>query len=364
MEPNEAGTEWEYEYETGETEDFYFTLDVSSNQQATAAKASQANRKSSKSTQKVTQSNQIEEGDKLQILGLDSIDPLIMHDGHLYSCQWSTDLGTQFYIAKPGVAEQTLRSGHVLDVLGLSRVRLIGSPATLRERRNDSEEHAQGATAENAIELDDHADEVTIERSRSQSQGLNDTEAGAGAGATPTPRTPEITDPTLQARASFLERLQSIKQRKGETDRVPLYGVKNYQVPANKQEIRQRAMEADMEKSVSLPQPNGGVKTRGSYKRKSANLESSSAETKRRKPGPKMSANIKASLDFDAASYATPPPGSGLLPLRPAGEVFPVRDNVAIGAQTQRPRPSNGFNGEIESTGPQDEPTNAILDQT
>ena len=91
----------------------------------------------------------------MQVLDLHSENPLVKLGESFYSCHWSTDLGTQFYVTKSGVVEEPLRRGHVLDVLGVSRARLTGRPVTLHRRRPDVAEQSVGSSAVNAIALDE-----------------------------------------------------------------------------------------------------------------------------------------------------------------------------------------------------------------
>ena len=215
-------SEWEYEYNDNETEDFYFTLDVTTLQSQSGSIA--ANDKKTKGRLPVQPTEQ------LQLLDLHSDNPLIKLGEHFYSCHWSTDLGTQFYVAKPGIDEKPLKPGHVLDVIGISRARLTGEPVTLHRRRPDALEKPVGSTAAEAIVLDEDED-------------------AASAVSTPTPMPTSLhrslnkninrlttarqnaRDPLVKAQASFLERLAIIKRKKGEKDAVPVSGVDDFSAP-------------------------------------------------------------------------------------------------------------------------------------
>ena len=269
-------SEWEYEYDEDEREEFYFTLDVTSNQSELASKAYRSKRSYNRSEAKPVHNGEVpnavgneplsaqatptptpngnaqhetlpakedsirEKVGPLQMLDLHTSNPLVKCGRKLYSCHWSTDLGTQFYLTAPGVVDQALRSGRILDVVSLSRTRLVGTPATLRRR----EDTAADVQPENAIEVEsdgevvEEDDDVDITADTPDDVLLRTIQPGSS-------RTPlfaaarrQTKDPTLKAQASFLERLTAIKEKKGETDRVPINGVKNYTTPVNKDEIR------------------------------------------------------------------------------------------------------------------------------
>ncbi|GAB7360505.1 hypothetical protein MBLNU230_g8455t1 [Neophaeotheca triangularis] len=169
--------EWEYELDEEETEELYFTLDLTTHvpdallhrTQATDKKgenyaatrstfhaqvpigdedediieedgtfhfvtdadaaAAQAADDQGKDTGNggSTNSNQ-----KLRILDLHTTNPLVQFNDALYSCYWHTDLGSQIYIARPGTAANPYRSGYHVDVLGSSQARLMAKPLYAR----------------------------------------------------------------------------------------------------------------------------------------------------------------------------------------------------------------------------------------
>ena len=332
---DEEQSEWEYEYDENETEDYYFTLDVTTNLPDAALKVDQSKRKRLKQTTKTheagstrdgqasesvplqhgaTESNEpttVEsstpsDGGRLEVLDLHTKNPLIMLDNKVYSCHWCTDLGSQFYVAQPGIADKPLRPGRVLDVIGLSRARLIGRPATLHQLKVNGAEQLEGATAEKAIEIGDEDSDVNVAADTPDRTPLGD--ALAPERAHSAYARPEIKDPALQARASFLERLQSIKQQKGETDKIPFYGVKSYQLPANRDEIRERALAADAEREGDDATPAVKKKKRGPNKTRGASTTGkNSSGSSRGKSGPKSGASLRASLGFTNSSRVASP---------------------------------------------------------
>ena len=315
--------EWEYEYDDNETEDYYFTLDITTNQPRRTQKSgppakrrrltgpengTAADGSAVKSTANALDTSaaaaQSDPHGKLQVLDLHTENPLVLLDGNLHSCRWSTDIGTQFYVAKAGTAEKPLRAGRVVDVVGLSRARLVGSPVIARPRPKEKAVASVGATEANAIavEAEDDQEEENGEEDATAGNDLNEADASLHTELTTAERFAkarrEVKGPQAEARISFLERLSAIKEKKGETDQIPISGVKQYELPTNQDEIRKASMAADAERENgerSLPAKN---RKRGSYKKKpqSENAVVPTPEQQRQKPGPKTSSEVKSSL--------------------------------------------------------------------
>ncbi|KAF2213761.1 hypothetical protein CERZMDRAFT_83864 [Cercospora zeae-maydis SCOH1-5] len=251
------GSEWEYEYDPNETEDLYFTLDLTTHvPDALARKYDSAarNHGTAKSGQDNgdAQNDDAEDGDgntkqragpsrprsNLQLLDLHTRNPLVKFDDGIYNCYWSTDLGTQFHISQAGAIPQPRRPGTVLDVIGLSQTRLIGKPVTLTEKNFDANGRAQSTAPEHdtvdaqSNDGDAQQEEAPVPLSNDPSQPLI------------IPR--ELCrNATAEAQASFLERLSQIKLKRGETDRIPMYSIRSHPDPKNKDELRKRAFEAE-----------------------------------------------------------------------------------------------------------------------
>ena len=212
--------EWEYEYDDEETEDFYFTLDVTTLQSQSSSNATHIGKGKAPARP----------NDQLQVLDLHSDSPLIKLGDCFYSCHWSTDLGTQFYVANPGIDEKPLRRGHVLDVIGISRARLTGEPVTLHRRRPDAPEKAVGSTTADAIVLDNEEDVASNVSTPTPVPTSLDHSLNKNINRLATARQ-NARDPVVKAQASFLERLAIIKQKKGEKDAVPIFGVDDLSAP-------------------------------------------------------------------------------------------------------------------------------------
>ncbi|KAF2863060.1 hypothetical protein K470DRAFT_268607 [Piedraia hortae CBS 480.64] len=134
--------EWEYEYEyhEGETEDIYFTLDLSTHvDKSTKAPSTftrqsrnRTKRKRDKVQESAEASARADSTDtgpsQLQILGLHTTSPVVQCDNQCFECEWYTDFGAQVYISEPGIVEPVLQKGRCIDVVGVSRLRLVGKP--------------------------------------------------------------------------------------------------------------------------------------------------------------------------------------------------------------------------------------------
>lgn len=76
----------------------------------------------------------------LQIMDLESDGPMIVYQGQIYSCQWASGIGSDLlFMRRPDNASpgyKPLHSFKEVDILGISAVKLVASPATI-ERRQD-----------------------------------------------------------------------------------------------------------------------------------------------------------------------------------------------------------------------------------
>jgi hypothetical protein len=252
-EPHTTDAEdWEYEYDQHETEDIYFTLDltthvpnaiqekqyakngkligganVAANEDTPQGDATliEANEGAEPPNGHVTNTPAIMEASTLQILDLHTEKPYVKFNNGFYSCQWFTDLGTQFWITNPGVVSDPKLSGHVLDVVGSSQTRLVAKPANLKRKRDakEAEPSVEGQTAAQSIEInnDEAASDVSDAESRSNALDVQPEQDPNKAMIIPRQK---IRDPHLASQANFMERLSELKLKKGEKDahRIPL----------------------------------------------------------------------------------------------------------------------------------------------
>nr|OQO30000.1 hypothetical protein B0A51_02692 [Rachicladosporium sp. CCFEE 5018] len=241
-------SEWEYEYDGAEMQDVYFTLDLSTycpgsiarTEYSTNGKRARLTAEERNAGGKLVDPKAVAEDvpssdapdkepkvDELQILGIHTKTPFIKVNNEFYTCHWFTDLGTQFWISDPGVVDNPQFSGHVLDVIGSSQVRLVGRPATLKRKRDaypielDDEaaledEDAEVALSDGAVSDDEDAVTHTLNSLRTTSKPISIDHR-------------KIKDPHLQGQASFMERLSQLKHQRGERDahlvpmRTPVY---------------------------------------------------------------------------------------------------------------------------------------------
>ncbi|KAF2195302.1 hypothetical protein K469DRAFT_681634 [Zopfia rhizophila CBS 207.26] len=138
--------EWEYEYDDDETEDFYFSLDVSSLPDRDLS-LNPNNAYSSSSNGHPD--DQGPAAGELQIIGLHTPNPLVMYDGQLLSCKWASTIGTDLFFVKPNAdsAHKLLRSLPSIDLLAMSSTKLTATAARLRPSdslfsREDANEEA------------------------------------------------------------------------------------------------------------------------------------------------------------------------------------------------------------------------------
>jgi hypothetical protein len=259
-------SDWEYEYDELETEDIYFTLDLTTHvpsaiqekQYAKNGKLIGPEKNGAENAPQDDDANgeaalngdddpQIDdnaiddaaplEAGRLQVLDLHTEKPYIKYNNGFYSCHWFTDLGTQFWITNPGVVSDPKMSGHVLDIVGSSQARLVAKPANLKRKRAAPEvEHHEGETAAQSIEIDDDAaSDVSDADSRVQFADASEQNPNE-----PMVVVPPKNDLHLQGQASFMERLSAIKLKRGESDahdiprRIPVY----YKGAYNADELR------------------------------------------------------------------------------------------------------------------------------
>jgi len=323
----DTDSEWEYEYDREETEDLYFTLDLTSHEsnalrtrevsingkskpQVMDARdvqrrgMTQANTASASSATKESR-EQMPAG-QMQVLDLHTKSPLIKFNEEVYSCYWLADYGSQFYVTGAGVTGSPLRPGRLVDVVGISQARLVGKPVTVMKRR-DTAFQTTGTTSANAIAVDNDDD--------SDTDAYSETDDEASLGPTdqsiPGPDQPVVIDrsllkdPTQEAQAQFVERLAAMKRQKGNNDVVPIMSVRHYDPPDGKKaEIRQQALGSGPAPPV-IGKPSTFKRKRRSYaelgKKTKADYIREEREAKRMKNGNGTAARTPQSADPSAA---------------------------------------------------------------
>jgi hypothetical protein len=215
--------EWEYEYDENETEDFYIPIDLSnvpSAQVPLNAERRQGHPTLLKSRLRALHASRGQLPDtstegtgtqetaamgEVQISGLHTANPLLMYNGQLLSCHWTSTIGTDMFFTKPqpehGDWHQPLRSLPSVDLLSLGTAKLVAKVGRLRPRDDVFETEGDGQTM---------------------------TAPGDQQSASTDPR---------PVSTNFITRLNEVKARRGETTRLAvthtLEGSRLVSEPAN-----------------------------------------------------------------------------------------------------------------------------------
>jgi hypothetical protein len=167
----EVDDEWEYEYDENETEDFYIPIDLSNVPSAqvplnlerrqghptllkSRLRALHASRgQLPDTTIESTSTQETATMGEVQISGLHTSNPLLMYNGQLLSCHWTSTIGTDMFFTKPlpelGDMHQPLRSLPSVDLLSLGPAKLVAKVGRLRPRDDlfETEGDVQATTA-------------------------------------------------------------------------------------------------------------------------------------------------------------------------------------------------------------------------
>lgn len=224
-------SEWEYEYDDSQTEDFSFTLDLPGFERP--AKRRKTNVLPPNPTEatpdpygpqpvrgNTSQQHQHEEqqDEPVTFHGLHTSKPSVDYGGHRYECRWTTDLGTQFHVSRAGLVQTPHHAGHVVDVVALSRVRLTGGRITkIPPSKVDG---GNGGSEGQAIVLADDEDDVDVDEDGSARNGRR---------------------PGGTAQPTFLERAREIQRRKREEVESGVNGAQPTEPPNGQPEPGDRA---------------------------------------------------------------------------------------------------------------------------
>lgn len=318
-----ADSEWEYEYDDEETEDFYFTLDLTTHvPNAVAIRESSRNGKLKARTETAAERTAREERSaglprrlatlgpdggsdgspaeaaKLQVLDLHSANPYVKFNDGVYSCNWHTDLGTQFYVARPGVTENVLRPGHVVDVVGISQARLVGRPVTLQPKSGTANKTTPGTSASTSTTA---AQRVRMSRPADAPAVAASDFSSLRPGEQLVIGADRIKNEAMGKQASFLERLSAIKLKRGERDIIPVSGVRFYDPPADKDAIRARAAADELRQNGSADQPPEAKRRRTSQQNGGRTDQESRAESSSRQSADDRPSNLPTGADPWAA---------------------------------------------------------------
>ncbi|MCJ1468768.1 hypothetical protein MMC07_007398 [Pseudocyphellaria aurata] len=234
VQPSAAGTplgnaieddsDWEYEYHETETETFYVTVDLSS-----ASSTMRTREKRDPSNFTTAESPPVEEfiesgaspirgpaldpSEAVQILDFHTSNPLISYQGRLYSCEWSTTIGTDLLLTQSDSSEA--------DVLAATRIKLSGRPVRMIRHHGNSKASLQ--PLDEAVETQ----QATVESVPPQ---INSPASPKSAAKPPVLEIPldKHASVARQNQVHFLERFAAIKAERGEHDEVTVYAKKRY----------------------------------------------------------------------------------------------------------------------------------------
>ncbi|KAF2722404.1 hypothetical protein K431DRAFT_302755 [Polychaeton citri CBS 116435] len=303
-------SDWEYEYDQSETEDFYFTLDLTTHvpdgRNFNRDGRLKPRRKKAKT---LTQPSQTSAGHdhvkqpnlgipnqgSVQILDLHTEQPIIKLDDDFYTCYWMNDLGTQIYVARPGATDRPLKPGNTLDVLGASQARLLGRPVTLERQPDLPSILSHGNSSVDAIPIDDDDDDEKDGEDGDQNIAVSEpTDSSLPPEPLKVPAD-RLRNPAMRQQASFMERLSALKIKKGEFDRVPLVSLKGYRphLVSNRDEM-QSAATADADLPADAQRQ--GRRKRPAEEPTRDNEDDHDESRKKSKAGRKSTAAMRAAL--------------------------------------------------------------------
>lgn len=209
--------EWEYEYDDTETEDFYMPIDLS-NVPSAQAPVNTARRPGHPTFMKSrlralnaarvqlpeiatdgSNAQEIASMGEVQITGLHTPNPLVMYNGQLLSCHWTSTIGTDMFFTKregePDDLDQSLRSLPSVNLLSLGTAKLVARVGRLRPR-----------------------DDLFDDSSNAQVDVNGDGVAGNDSSASVAPS--EAASEGQPTTYNFLARLNQAKENRGETTRL------------------------------------------------------------------------------------------------------------------------------------------------
>ncbi|KAJ5585389.1 uncharacterized protein N7459_005189 [Penicillium hispanicum] len=220
--------EWEYEYDDSETETFYLNLDLTSlhglirpprrrqedsnsNHETPTIDANGAQHRNepnvahpSKDAYVPLDSAEADiSSERIQIVGLHTCNPIISYYNQIFSCSWADQIGTELIFAHPDTDPDTdhtltrpLRQGPGFELLAANSVKILGRKANITSGSGTG--LAQDSTPNLNLEF------------------LVETPSSHAPSSTGVPRRPG--GPSHQSQ--FIQRLQSAKAAKGQSDTV------------------------------------------------------------------------------------------------------------------------------------------------
>ncbi|KAJ5172361.1 Transcription factor TFIIIC tau55-like protein [Penicillium capsulatum] len=218
MDPMDSDDEYEYEYDDTETESFYLNLDLTSyhgpvrlpRRKNTTSPAEPGNESQDTDptvdalTPIQSAEGNMMSGERVQVLGLHTNNPIVSYQNQIFSCSWADQIGTELVFSHPQTDSTTdhiftppLHQGPAFELLAANNVKILGRKANITSNAG------LGLAQENTTEI--NSDDPVPAALSSQT---------SAPGGIPRRAVP----PTHQAQ--FIQRLQSLKNEKGETDTV------------------------------------------------------------------------------------------------------------------------------------------------
>lgn len=166
--------------------------------------------------------------ERIQILDLDTKNPIILYKNQTFSCQWTSTIGTDLILISPesGCSFPKLLEGDGFDILATTNIKIVGRPVQLVPRYEAIVTQTTEPPPEPICKEPD----------------IQSTTAGEPVAEAPIriPVGPE-SGRARHNQARFLERLMAAKSAKGDTDIIPLHprkkqtgsGWRSWQPPAD-----------------------------------------------------------------------------------------------------------------------------------
>ncbi len=156
------------------------------------------------------------EQQRIQFLGLHTSNPVVSYQNRIYSCDWTTTIGTDLLLARPSTRSDStehedLRSHPKYALVATSAVKLLATPSQLVAKQHIRTKQQDIAKEQAVIEV---------------GQGMNESQdRTSGTASIPGDN---LASRPRQGQGGFLERLAAAKSAKGEQDEVTLVSKKRF----------------------------------------------------------------------------------------------------------------------------------------
>ncbi|KAJ6007985.1 hypothetical protein N7540_011961 [Penicillium herquei] len=235
LDPDEY--EYEYEYDETETESFYLNLDLTSingpirpprqrndeNQMDPIVEdqfqdVADDQLDGDSFAPLGTNNSDTLSSERIQLLGLHTCNPIISYNNQIFSCAWADQIGTELIFAHPETVPdpnhilKPLRKGPAFELLAANSVKLMGRKATIVSSSNPGLVLDNTPDATDATDATDAIDATDVNSIPTDA----DASPSHAPASTAVPRRPQ---PSTH-QANFIQRLQAMKNAKGQSDTV------------------------------------------------------------------------------------------------------------------------------------------------